>query len=208
MSTSTRIPLARATAIARALVEEMQPHCERIMIAGSIRRGSETIGDIEICALPRWAKDTDLFGAPYPVENTLYAWAVAQEKDGKIAWTKGFDPRGRYWQGVLPTGLKLDLFLPIPEGWAAITLIRTGSAEFTERVMGFAKYRGYRFDAGVLKTIDGEVVLVEDEREVFDLLGLEYTPPCERTGAHAVVRKRGQWQQSTKLGVEMGGQGR
>ena len=207
MSTSTRIPLATATTIARDLVESMQPHCERIMIAGSIRRGAETIGDIEICALPRWRTGTDLFGEDYPLENTLYAWAVAQEKECKITWTKGLDPRGRYWQGVLPTGVKLDLFLPVPEGWAAQTLIRTGSAEFTERVVGFAKYQGRsRFDAGVLKTLGGEVVKVNDEREVFELLGLIYTPLCERTGAHAVVRKRGQWQESTRSVNEIGGQ--
>ena len=74
--------------------------------------------------------------------------------------------------------------------------------------MGVAKYRGYRFQEGVLKNLDGEVIAVDNEREVFELLGLVYVPPCDRTGAHAVVRKRGGGQQMAQgWQKSIGGQG-
>jgi DNA polymerase/3'-5' exonuclease PolX len=48
MSTTTeRIPLAAADAIAADVLAQLQPHCERIAIAGSVRRRRPTIGDIE-----------------------------------------------------------------------------------------------------------------------------------------------------------------
>ncbi len=45
--------LETARRIAEQLVESMQPYCERVMIAGSIRRGKPEVKDIEVCAIPR-----------------------------------------------------------------------------------------------------------------------------------------------------------
>lgn len=42
-----------AKQIAEALIEELRPYCERISIAGSIRRGKQEVKDIEIVAVPK-----------------------------------------------------------------------------------------------------------------------------------------------------------
>lgn len=47
--------LEAARRIAEQLIESMQPYCERVMIAGSIRRGRAEVKDIEICAQARWS---------------------------------------------------------------------------------------------------------------------------------------------------------
>lgn len=44
----TKQPLAVAAAIAAALVAELTPYCERIEVAGSVRRGKAQVGDLEV----------------------------------------------------------------------------------------------------------------------------------------------------------------
>ena len=66
--------LESATQTANRVVELLAPHCERIHIAGSIRRKKETVKDIEVVCQPIkvFVKDkTDLFGAG--------DWAVSPE---------------------------------------------------------------------------------------------------------------------------------
>ena len=46
--------LAYAQQMAEALVELLAPACERIEIAGSVRRGKARPNDVEIVAIPRW----------------------------------------------------------------------------------------------------------------------------------------------------------
>lgn len=49
-----RKPLAQARAVADLLVSYLAPACERIEIAGSIRREVPEVKDIELVAIPRW----------------------------------------------------------------------------------------------------------------------------------------------------------
>ena len=44
--------LSKARDIADQVIERLRPHCERVQIAGSIRRGKERVKDIEIVASP------------------------------------------------------------------------------------------------------------------------------------------------------------
>lgn len=54
MSTSEhKLPLQHAEQLAHRLVELLTPHCERIDVAGSIRRKKQEVGDIEIVCLPK-----------------------------------------------------------------------------------------------------------------------------------------------------------
>lgn len=49
--------LAQASALAGQLVEKLAPFCERIEVAGSVRRRKlEGIKDIELVAIPKWAR--------------------------------------------------------------------------------------------------------------------------------------------------------
>ena len=52
MSNSPKRPYDVMWPIARDLVERLRPFCQRIEIAGSLRRGKAEIGDIEIMAIP------------------------------------------------------------------------------------------------------------------------------------------------------------
>ena len=53
MSNKQRWPATTARKVADALAAELTPRCERIEIAGSLRRGKADVGDIEILYVPR-----------------------------------------------------------------------------------------------------------------------------------------------------------
>jgi DNA polymerase/3'-5' exonuclease PolX len=192
----------QAAAIAQQLVQSMAPYCQRIEIAGSIRRRKSEVKDIEIVAIPGWeerADPSDLFGERRLQVNLLHEWATGPQCSVQLQWIKPGTPdivpwkveaEGRYWRGLLPEDIKLDLFLCEPENWGAIFLIRTGSAEFSYAVATHAKKIGRPFVNGSL-TIAGRPVATYEEWQVFDLLDLEWREPEQRTGWQAVRARPG-----------------
>lgn len=197
--------LEEAHKVASRLVWSMRIFCDRVEIAGSIRRGKPEVKDIEIVAVPKWSElpdSSNLFGEKAKRVNDLHRWALTAPVPGEadlqwikpgtsdiVPWTP--QEKGRYWCGYFADlGIKLDLFLTKPENWGAIFLIRTGSAEFSQAVATHARRVGYRFQEGALCVgATGEAMPappVPEERDIFERLGLEYVEPKDRTGADAV----------------------
>jgi hypothetical protein len=59
-----KFKLSWATKVGEAIVEGMRPYCQRIQIAGSVRRKKQLVGDIEIIYVPKiiiGIDTTDLF---------------------------------------------------------------------------------------------------------------------------------------------------
>jgi DNA polymerase/3'-5' exonuclease PolX len=170
MSTGPRIPLAEALDIAANVVAILGSHCLKIDVAGSVRRQSPTIGDLEIVCLP----DRD------PLESTpLFAGGFAQAVEqwpGVVG-----KPDGRYTQRLLPCGLKLDLFMTHPDGYGLIMAIRTGSADWSHKVLATGWTRaGFHSEGGLLRRKDGSVIPCRTERELFDVIGLRWVEPVDR----------------------------
>ena len=63
--------LTQAQAIAREWQTLLAPACERIEIAGSIRRGKPEIKDIDLVCIPKIQTEPDLFGGPGTQINLL-----------------------------------------------------------------------------------------------------------------------------------------
>jgi DNA polymerase/3'-5' exonuclease PolX len=170
MSTGPRIPLAEALDIAANVVAILGPHCHKIDIAGSVRRQSPTIGDLEIVCLP----DRD------PLESTpLFAggFAAAVEQWPRIIG----GPDDRYTKRLLPCGLKLDLFMAHPDGYGLIMAIRTGSVDWAHKVLATSWQRaGFHSDKGLLRREDESVIPCRTERELFDTIGLRWVEPVDR----------------------------
>jgi DNA polymerase (family 10) len=183
--------LARAEALALRLQEQITPYCSKVAIAGSIRRRKDTVGDLELVALPRWERrpdPQDLFGGTV-LTNVLFAeWG---EKGGQapypIRWQKGCKATGRYWQGIVgKDGPHLDLFLPAPANWGLILAIRTGCAEFSQALVTRARELGIPSDKGFLRGEAGEPLPTLEEADLFQRLRLEWIPPEARTGPEAL----------------------
>lgn len=191
--------LVEARDIAESLAASMRPFCERVEIAGSIRREKEECRDIEIVAVPRWEEatdPTDLFGETVTRRNLLFRewkWTaqgiewIKPGTDGIVAWDIKED--GKYWRGYLRSHrLKLDLFLATPDNFGAIYLIRTGSAEYSHALVTFAQRVGCKFDKGRFVRY-GKALCVPEEADVFEALGLVMPDPKDRIGVSAIRAK-------------------
>lgn len=171
MSNTTKKPYQEVIQIAEYLVSALSPYCERIEVAGSLRRKRQSIGDIEIVALPTRA--TNLFGEiepglPTKLDVFLRDKGVKLLKDGALY--KAFSYRG----------LKVDLFLPASaDHWGCVYTIRTGSHEFNMWLMAHqSKVAGVKFHEGRLyNRYSGALIETPEETDVFDALGLDYIEP-------------------------------
>jgi len=158
--------LQKALAIAEKIKAELAPHCERIEIAGSIRRKKPEVGDIEIVAIPK-PFDVGLFESG--IATVVNQW----EK------VKGELPC-KYTQRILPDGIKLDLFFAVPGNWGFILAIRTGSAEYSHKTLASTWVsKGYKGAGGFL-TLYGNNVIIAEERDLFQRLGIDYVEPEHR----------------------------
>jgi DNA polymerase/3'-5' exonuclease PolX len=92
----TQRPLPDAERIAAAIVADLAPYCDRIQVAGSVRRRKEFVGDIELVAIPRYVP-AGLFGDC--TANLL--WEHLHTHDA-YHFTKGDHAAGRYYQLTLP----------------------------------------------------------------------------------------------------------
>lgn len=153
----------KALSIAEDVKAQLSPYCKRIEIAGSIRRKSPEVKDIEIVAIPK------------PYEVGLFASEIVTIIDG---WKriKG-DLPCKYTQRVLPEGINLDLFFADEINWGLIYAIRTGSAEYAHKILatGWVN-RGYKSIDGYL-TNNGRKVYISEEEHLFKRIGIPMPPP-------------------------------
>lgn len=157
----------QALIIAEKVKGELEPHCERIEIAGSIRRKKSEVKDIEIVAIPK----------PYGVGLLRSGIVIVVEKWKKV---RGSFPC-KYTQRILPEGIKLDLFFATKENWGQILAIRTGSAEYSHKVLAIGWVKaGYKSKEGTLYK-DDKPIEVREEIDLFNLIGIKYIPPEERS---------------------------
>ena len=175
--------LDRAMVIAERVRVALDPYCERIEVAGSVRRRKAEVGDIELVAIPRTVDVLDLFGTSGV--RRVAGWEEAVRGLGRVV--KGDPGLGRYAQVDLGE-ITLDLFLAVPENWGLIFAIRTGSAEFSHRVLAAGWVRaGYRSIDGMICRWGGVgpgerwvPVAVREEVDLFRLAGVEWTEPEKR----------------------------
>jgi len=161
--------------VAQRLLEASRPYCERIEMAGSLRREKPMVGDIEIVAIPR--PRTDLFGTP--VKGTKPLDSFFAERG--VEFTKNGD---RYKQFQYGRHV-VDLFLTTFECWGSVFTIRTGSADFSHwlvsaRPRGAAPW-GLTFSEGRLYA-HGRRLITREEQDVFAAVGLAYIEPKLRSG--------------------------
>ena len=160
-----RIPLPTAYKIAHAIREALKRSdlCEKVEVAGSIRRMKDTVGDIDILATTEHPLQVmDLFvSLPYVREVTL---------------------RGITRSTVhLKSGLQADLRVVAPHEFGAALYYFTGSKDHNVSVRQWAvKNRMTVSEYGVYagtKSKKGKLLAAETEKDVFHVLGMDYVAP-------------------------------
>lgn len=191
MSAATqRLPLAEATAIADELAELIGPGCERLEIAGSIRRGAPTVGDIDILAAPKLVPMLDMFDQPIGAVDAL--GNLLDELCGQQVIRQWRGAKNQpCWGKDLKRFIFRDLDVQVqsvrdPGTWGFWMIVRTGPMRFSKRMVtprsaGGALPPGCEVRDSFHLYRFGGVVECPDEQSVFAALGLPWIPPeCRR----------------------------
>jgi DNA polymerase/3'-5' exonuclease PolX len=191
MSTATRRSLAEATRIAEEFRDLFPPvYYEAWEIAGSIRRNKPEVGDAEHAVRPYVTKIEVSKGLFTEEQTVNMLWQQMDDLvfEGKL--TKhiygGTGPRyGSKYRGVEFKGMLHEIYLADELNWGCQLTIRTGPAEFSQRVVETFKLAGmYRQQNGYLRMPSedgfGEIVPVPDEQTYLKLAGIPWVEPEDR----------------------------
>ena len=154
---------------AQALIEHIRGArgIESVVAAGSLRRGKETIGDIDLLVTMKPGSDKQ------------------QDVDHACAHILTYDRiKQKLAQGenklsvLLRTGIQVDVRLMHKENFGAALLYFTGSKEHCIRLRARANDRGWTLNEYALTTLkSGRVVASRTEEEIYAKLGLSYIEP-------------------------------
>ena len=149
--------------IAEEIKEGLAWYCEKVEIAGSVRRRKKEPRDVEILAIPEARK----------------AFGLKKVLD-KYAHIKGSFP-GKYLRLQRENdGIFIDLFFCNEENWWVMFVIRTGNADFSHFLVTRARRLDYRVKGGFILDENGQAFEIDNEKGVFDILKIEWIPPERR----------------------------
>ena len=152
--------MAEAWDTASALVAALREHAPEawIGLVGSIRRGCETCGDIDILAAGAPASIMDVFTGYRLVERVL---AHGGTKSSVLLWG----------------GFQTDLRLVPRESLGAAMQYFTGSKNHNIALRDRAIQRGFKLNEyGLYRVADGGVEAGETEEGIYEALGLAFVP--------------------------------
>ncbi len=185
MSDKQRWPLKEAVIIAETLREVLALSCERIIIAGSIRRQKADVGYIELLYIPRFEpRKIDLLNeAKVNVTDECINKLIACGQLAKRKNKNGSEMWGEKNKLAvhIPTGIPVDLFATDADSWWNNLVCRTGPAESNMRIAQAAQKRGWQWNPyqDGFTTPNG-FIHCGTERYVFEAVGLPYYEPRER----------------------------
>jgi DNA polymerase (family 10) len=160
-----RTPIADALPLAVRLVEDLEalPGVSRARYCGSLRRMSETVGDVDItvASTEPAAVMAAVLGHPEVVDVVL----TGETKTSFLT----------------ATGLQVDVRVVKPAQFGAATLYFTGSKAHNIALRQRAMDRGWLLNEYGL--LDGDrVVASRTEREIYEAIDLPWIPPPMREG--------------------------
>ena len=166
MPVLSELDLLSAQTLADQVKTAVESQCERLEIAGCLRRQKPKVHDIDFVALPKsdpeWIKINEklkrLKAKPYCSGDSVI---------------KAYVP----CQGGL---FQVDFYRAKPSTFGILLLVRTGSADHNMWLSGHAFAKGMRLKYGEGLVKEGAIVAGEDEKGVFDALGLPCPLPLDR----------------------------
>lgn len=175
-----RFLISEALLVAEKIIEELKKskEIEQISLAGSLRRKKETIGDIDLLA-------TVKRGYPHGAKKIMDAFT---NTEGIIkVWDYGFKKSSVRFD----LGIDADLRVVKDYEFGAALQYFTGSKEHNIITRKIALEKGLKLNEyGVFRK--GERVAGKTEKEVYEIIGLDYIEPelRENTGEIEAARAR------------------
>lgn len=158
--------LDKAHEIANDLIDWLEGSCDRIEIAGSVRRRKQEVKDIEIVAIPKYVKSPQAHMFGPKEEAGIGGMTTRQSVVSRLEVAIGtmtqmpnpwrFDdklkrngPRYKRLKHV-DSGMVCDLFITTPEQWGLIFTIRTGPTDFSKAIVTEFHKHGWHQHLGQL----------------------------------------------------------
>ena len=164
-ATERRVLLSEALDIAEQLLERLRSirGVRRAAYAGSLRRGRETIGDVDLLVASGRAEDVMQAFTSYGLVERVLAHG---------------DTRSSI---LTRAGLQVDLRVVPLEAWGAAMIYFTGSKAHNVRIREMAVRRGLKLNEyGLFAAEGGEAIAAKTEQEVYAHLGLPFIEPTLR----------------------------
>ena len=159
--------LSRALERAAALEKELSGVSERVQLVGALRRGEETVHELE------WAVLGDL-GAPFERLSTLRQ-VLRSEPDRARAY--------------LSESLNLQLYPARADNWGNRVVLATGNAAHVAALGARAVERGLALEGWpVADSSNQRLITFASERELYGALGLAFVPPELRFGKDELLQ--------------------
>lgn len=192
ISNKPRFHRALALSVAKELCVALKPACSRLILAGSLRRGKHSVGDVEVIYIPHrgmHCPDGEIFPrmtnlADLAISGLLENGAICKRSSQKGTFAWG----GKNKLAVhKATGIPVDLFTATEQNWWNYLVCRTGPADSNTRIAIAAQQRGWKwnpygsgFSRGGPLAGDREEHVITSEEEVFSFVGLPFAQPWER----------------------------
>ncbi len=166
---SDRTPIGVAKLLAEQILKTLLtiPGVHDGVIAGSIRRGRPTIGDVDILISSDDAT---------PIMEAVVNMDGVARVLGHGATKSSIE---------LHSGLQVDVRVLSPQKWGTALQYFTGSQQHNIRIREIAREKGYSLNEEALRPVDDEGHMLDEstyvycktEEEVYEKLGLQWIPP-------------------------------
>jgi len=185
----TKFPRAAALAVAKELCDALRPVTERLIVAGSLRRQKDEVGDVEILFVPKLETVRD---GLFDVKQISQVDAVLDRLLAAGVLAKRLNANGSVMWGDknklavhMASRVPVDLFAATEANWFNYLVCRTGPGESNIAIASAAKAMGWQwhpYGTGFSRPVGlgTEERVVASEREVFDFVGLPFKEPWER----------------------------
>ena len=180
----TRMPLSQGLNIAMRFMKELEPHCEKSIIVGSVRRLKPTVGDVEVVCVP-------LPDDPLSLDKYF-------NKDYPGIKVNGSRLKRFYYP---KSGVQIELYITNPIDYGRIVAIRTGSSAYSHIKLAITWNRkglcgtsdGLRYKRECEKKGNKWIIKSEfkndptlpppfyTEEDFFEFLGIPWEPPEKRS---------------------------
>ena len=142
------------------------PGVEKVTPAGSLRRGRETVGDLDLLVTGKCCDtDSERTAVIERIVSFPGILEVLAKGENKVSFT-------------LRSGLQVDVRLLPPESFGAALQYFTGSKNHNVQLRQRALKQGYTLNEyGLVRIEDGKRVAGKSEEEIYTTLGLKFIPP-------------------------------
>lgn len=150
-----RMPFGQAVSLASFLRDRLfEAGMDRVEVCGSIRREKGEVGDIDMVV----EGDLDRLH-----RNRWWRWVDGGDRKATLEFQ----------------GQQVNLLRSDPDHWGAATLYFTGPSDYNIGLRALAKRRGLKLNEhGLFR--GSELLASRTEREIYEALGKNWTPPTAR----------------------------